>query len=111
MLRDIENSLRCLNDGGVIVCHDCLPDNEHMQTYEIHNGAWTGDCWKAFAKYRKDSPYECYVLDCDHGCGVIDTNIVKTSDTSMIKDSIADMTWQDFVENKKQWLNVKSNIL
>ena len=52
VIRDIENSLNHLSDNGVIVCHDCLPFSEVMQRQEECYGEWTGDVWKAIAKFR-----------------------------------------------------------
>lgn len=54
--RDIENSLKVLNDGGLIVCHDCLPECEAEQITEYRPGAaWTGTCgnlWHTFVAER-----------------------------------------------------------
>jgi len=44
--RDFENSLRCLNDGGFIVLHDCLPINESTTHVPRDSKVWHGDCYK-----------------------------------------------------------------
>lgn len=72
VLRDIENSLKHLNDNGTIVCHDCLPTTEHMQIRDNHGGAWTGDVWKAIARLRVESiDLDIRVVNTDYGCGII----------------------------------------
>ena len=74
--RDIQNSLKFLNDGGYIICHDMSPNNEIIQRYpQTHPGEWTGDCWKAWVKLKSEkSDLQMFVVDSDYGCGVI-TNI------------------------------------
>ena len=115
---DIKNALNCLNKGGVIVMHDCHPDSEQCQRscleydglFYLGGGNWTGDCWKAFVKNRAELPYEMYVWDEDWGCGVIDTNIKKISDTSALPTDMEKMTYEDFV-NHPEWMNFKKNML
>jgi hypothetical protein len=82
--RDVRNSLKVLNPGGVILVHDCLPASEEearvAATYEeagrlngpSWNGLWTGDGWKAIVAVRSghDGADAC-VLDCDHGVGLV----------------------------------------
>lgn len=53
VLRDVENSLKILNDNGVIVIHDCLPKHEHNQTRERECRNWQGDVWKAIVKLAR----------------------------------------------------------
>ena len=47
--RDIVNSLRHLNPGGFIMCHDVLPWNADMAT-KTFSGVWFGDTYKAIIK-------------------------------------------------------------
>jgi hypothetical protein len=74
--RDITNSLRHLDPGGVIILHDCLPPDEWHQRpqSEYRRGEnWNGLVWKSVLKYFVISGWRCYVVNCDWGCGVIDT--------------------------------------
>jgi hypothetical protein len=73
---DLCNALRCLNPGGVIVLHDCLPPDEWHQRPAAEYRAgdnWNGTVWKSALKCFAASPWKCCVVDCDWGCGVIDT--------------------------------------
>ena len=75
--RDITNALRRLHPGGVIVLHDCLPPDEWHQRplADFAPGEnWNGAVWKSVLKYFAVSEWCCYVVDCDWGCGVIDTS-------------------------------------
>jgi hypothetical protein len=72
VLKDIENSLKHLNENGTIVCHDCLPTTRKMQERNDHGEEWTGDVWKAVAKLRKErTDLDIKVVDTDYGCGII----------------------------------------
>ena len=110
--RDIHNSLAHLNKGGVIIMHDCHPVSEACQKhcFSWPGGAWTGDCWKAFIKNRAMLPYEMYVWDHDWGCGVIDTNVNKLSDTSTLPTIMASMCYDDFIQNPI-WMNFTEDVL
>ena len=109
--RDIHNSLSHLNPGGVIIMHDCHPDSERCQqhTFVYPGGSWTGDCWKAYVKNRALLPYEMYVWDHDWGCGVIDTNISKYSDTAALPTIMTDMLYTDFIGHP-EWMNFLDSI-
>jgi len=106
--RDIKNALSHLNPGGVIVMHDCHPTSESCQRhlFQAPGGPWTGDCWKAFVKNRAELKYEMFVWDNDWGCGVIDTNILKQSDTSNLPVDMVEMTYNDFIEHP-EWMQFK----
>lgn len=74
---DIRNALSRLNPGGVIILHDCLPPDEWHQrpASDYRPGEnWNGTTWKSVLKYFESSEWACYVVNCDWGCGVIDTS-------------------------------------
>jgi hypothetical protein len=73
VVRDVENSLRHLNDGGCVVLHDVNPptENAQIETY-VPKRPWNGTVWKAWAKLRATRPdLFMGVVDIDEGCGVI----------------------------------------
>ena len=74
--KDIINSLECLNEGGMVLLHDCNPPTEmHQRDNYCLDGkypAWNGTVWKSFAKLRMTrSDLLMYVIDTDWGVGVI----------------------------------------
>lgn len=74
--RDIQNSLKRLNKGGVIVMHDCMPTSEHTARWDNkshQDEEWYGDVYKAYIKAHNELPYRVYCIDSDCGCGIIDT--------------------------------------
>lgn len=110
--KDVINAMDHLNDGGVIIMHDCLPTSEQMQTPLDHypGGLWTGDVWKTFVLCRKLYLCESYTIDTDFGCGVFDTRIERKQDVSDLPDDLKDMTYQQFVDHP-EWMNKKGGII
>jgi len=99
-LKDIQNSIAILNDGGSIVVHDCSPTSEDMQMIPQDDRlVWTGDTWKAWVTarcLRNDVSME--VVDTDWGCGIIQK---KNSE-------VQELTYKILDENRKQILNLIS---
>ena len=107
--KDIENSIKALKPGGIIVMHDCLPQEEYQQRRDtMNNGTpWTGDTWIAFAKLRLTRPdLEMYVVDTDWGCGVINPDGTQTPFTPLEQEFSLD--WGFFFTNRNQLMNVKT---
>jgi len=100
--RDISNGLKHLRKKGMIILHDCKPENEPMQRAPIPNflvnKPWTGDCWKAFLKARATLPYDTFVYDHDMGCGIIDTATPADPQADLPSD-IDTMSWNDFTSH------------
>jgi hypothetical protein len=71
--KDFFNSLGVLNDGGIIVLHDCNPTTFQMQRTDILvSGEWTGDVWRLIAELRSsNNDLEISVVDTDYGCGIV----------------------------------------
>jgi hypothetical protein len=72
--KDFHNSLAHLNEGGIIVLHDCNPPNEVRQLeHPIAEGCtWNGTCWKTFVELRMTRPdLQMNCVDCDEGCAII----------------------------------------
>src|SRR5579883_1462845 len=76
VLKDVENSMKWLNPGGIIVMHDCLPFiPEHQIRIPPPGQSWNGDVWKAAAYIRMHLPNVHFcVLNMDCGCGILTPN-------------------------------------
>jgi len=83
-LRDVENCLRHLRPGGVVLMHDCYPREEAMavpapsreEARKMNvpgwKEQWTGDVWKTVVHLRSTrNDLKVCVLDCDFGIGVV----------------------------------------
>lgn len=102
--RDIENALRCITPGGVIVVHDCSPRNEKEQiTPRLkEQKIWIGNGWKAFVELRQRSDLDIYVVDTNNGVGVIRYGMQKPLEIDV------PLEYKYFEKNRKEWLNLKS---
>jgi len=112
-LRDVENTLRYLDDGGVIVMHDCNPITaDAAVSFEAWNDKksgtpWNGDVWKTIIylrSMRKD--IHVLVLECDQGLGII----MKGEPENMLnftEEEIRSFTYDDLQRNRTAWLNLK----
>ena len=103
VLRDIDNSLSHLSEGGTIVVHDCLPENQQQQLRFDNGGAWTGDVWKAIVEFKtKRSDLKIRVIDHDWGCGIITRSINET----LVQADVID--WNLFESRRDEVLSVIS---
>jgi hypothetical protein len=102
--KDIVNSLKCLNDNGTIVMHDCNPAVEEAQRQYVVISDWNGDTWKSFVKARGFEDVDAATGDFDHGCGVL--RVRKNADPIKVADT--DLHWDELVKNRQRWLNLKS---
>jgi hypothetical protein len=103
--KDVENSLKYLNDNGTIILHDCNPANYDIQIVPRIYEYWSGDVWKSVVKlniYRSD--LDVFVIDSDTGLGVIRKNGKKPR----IWDSqlSSGIDWEYFDKNRKKLLNL-----
>ncbi|HZW66367.1 MAG TPA: class I SAM-dependent methyltransferase [Hanamia sp.] len=113
-LRDVENTLKYLDDDGIIIMHDCNPLKKEatisFREWKAKGmeGTWNGDTWKTIIylrSLRKD--INVFVLDCDHGLGII----TKRKSGNMLNfspEEISHLTYEQFNENKNHWINLKN---
>ena len=71
VMRDINNSLKCLNPHGVILLHDCLPRTIWNQITPRINSDWNGDVWKSIVHCRTLKHIDTYTFIADRGIGII----------------------------------------
>lgn len=122
-LRDVENCLKYLSDGGFVIVHDCNPrSGEAARVADSHHNAsrlrwgkfvpkiavpWTGDVWKTIVYLRsKRNDVDVSVLDYDHGLGVIRKGRPKDR-LSLGDKEIELMTYNDLEMNRTKLLNLK----
>lgn len=103
--KDIVNSINCVNENGIILIHDCLPNNVYEQNVPRSTYIWNGDVWKAIVEMRTKEDFQTYVINADHGIGVIlkkkNQNLIKINETNFKK-----LKFKDFFYNYKNWMNI-----
>jgi hypothetical protein len=101
--KDVLNSLECLNDGGTIVVHDCLPHCE-----EFTKICWNGTTFRTIIELRyTKSNLNIAVVDTDCGCAVIQKSKNTLELYNMVPIHIAKM-YAFYEQNKKELMNVIS---
>ena len=104
---DIWNALAALSPGGTVVCHDMNPATEEMQAVPRRTQEWTGDCWKAWVRLRREHPaLPAVVADTDYGVGVIFPDGKPGRAGALPKDG--ELTWENLERNRRSWLNLVS---
>jgi len=119
-LKDVLNSLKYLNPGGVILLHDCNPITELMalpatgidelisKNIPGWNGAWSGDVWKAIVHLRAlRHDLRIFVLDCDTGVGIVTKGSPQTR-LSFAEADIGGMGYDFFSRNREVLLDLRS---
>lgn len=104
VLKDIDNSLNVLNEGGVIICHDCLPEKEQDQ---VENPtpyvAWFGTVWKGIAQLRMTrTDISIFTVNTDCGCGII----TKGTQNLYPKIDFKNLDWEFYNLNKIELMNI-----
>jgi len=103
--RDFNNSLRCLNDGGFIVLHDCLPNEEIESCVPRGNQKrWMGDVYKFIFKLNTYDGIDFITYSFDCGCCVVWKDATKKGQP--LTDVI---DWQ-FYQRNKNMLRIEHNI-
>ena len=103
--KDIYNSLRFLNDGGIILLHDCLPNNYYEQAIPRCQWTWNGDVWKAIVEVRRSKDVDVYTCYADYGIGVI----IKRPNRNLLdypEQNFSKMKFDDYFHNHKRLMNI-----
>ena len=104
-IKDIDNSLKILNERGVILIHDCLPKKIWNQIVPRMYGHWNGDVWKAIVHSRTYNHADTYTCIADHGLGII----FKRKNKNILKINISnfkDLKFKDYFINHKMYMNL-----
>jgi len=89
VLKDVKNSLKFLDNNGIIILHDCLPISINHQRVPRTRYTWNGDVWKAIVELRTHKNLEVFTVEADQGLGVIkkknNSDILILEDVDFIK--------------------------
>ena len=103
--KDISNSLKVLNPNGIILLHDCLPNNHYEQAVPRCQMTWNGDVWKAIVECRTNNEIDTYTCYADFGVGAIlkrgNKNILNINNQDFSK-----LKFEDYFYNFKSYMNI-----
>lgn len=112
-LKDAKNSLRFLNEDGVIIFHDCNPQSPEAATAHLPSKKinWNGDVWKTIYHFRHlANDFDCFTYDDDEGLGVLKMK-KGTSPLTVSKldplSHINNLNYYDLQKNRDQYLGLK----
>ena len=103
--KDIINSLTYLNDDGIILLHDCLPNNFYAQATPRCQYEWNGDVWKAIVEFRNNKDVDVYTCNADYGIGVI----FKRPNNNLLNQTISDyknLKFEEYYNNHQKLMNI-----
>ncbi|MAT39159.1 MAG: hypothetical protein CL946_06110 [Ectothiorhodospiraceae bacterium] len=117
---DVTNVLKHLNDGGVIVMHDCNPTSEvaalpadsikdvRLMDIPGWTGDWCGDVWKAVAMLRSQhEDIRVFVLDCDFGLGIVSKGTPKAV-LPFTRQEVDNFTYDDLDKQRQEILDLQN---
>ena len=103
--KDITNSLRFLSKNGVILVHDCLPENIFEQAVPRSKRRFKGDSWKAIVEMRTRIDVDTYTCVADEGLGVILKR--KNNNLLYIKEkNFKKLSFKDYYYNYLSYMNI-----
>ena len=105
VIKDINNSIKFLNDNGVILLHDCLPSNVYDQAIPRCTYKWNGDVWKAVVEARCREDIDTYTCFADQGIGIIFKRPNRNILTVNTKD-FKNLSFKSYYENYKLYMNI-----
>lgn len=107
--RDITNSLDHLSDNGIIILHDCNPQEEINQIVPKKVARWNGDVWKAWVKFRAifGNTHPTCTINMDEGLGII-LKGVKPTKGEDLTPGVYSLEWKEFEKNRNRYLNLVS---
>ena len=104
--KDILNSVNCLNENGIILVHDCMPDSLGKQAVPRYKMQWNGDVWKAIVDLRQKEDLDIYTCEMDQGIGIITKK--KNSSLLLLNKPIHKIKFRDYFDNYKEYMRVIS---
>ena len=71
--QDCINSLNRLENKGIIILHDLIPENyiDEYTPRKTLNYSWTGDVWKVAVELSRSNNMIFFIANCDKGVGIL----------------------------------------
>ena len=69
--KDCINSLKFIEEGGIILFHDFLPQNYLQEKVPRKSASWTGDVWKVAVELSNSEDMDFRIANIDYGVGIL----------------------------------------
>lgn len=112
--RDVLNALERLEQGGVIVVHDCSPESAAAAAPTLAEAMsmpgylkrWNGDVYRTIVRLRTRSDLRVVVLDADEGLGLVTRG--RNDDPLRLSDADVDaLTYDDLARDRRRLLGLR----
>ncbi|MDA8567283.1 class I SAM-dependent methyltransferase [Candidatus Pelagibacter bacterium] len=107
VIKDIFNSIKILNENGIILIHDCLPRKLWYQTPTRMSDTWNGDVWKAIVECRTLENIDTYTCLADEGIGVIKVQKNKNL-LNLNLSNFKNLRYKEYYKNRESLMNIIS---
>ena len=104
--KDIENALEHLVDNGIIVLHDCSPEQELYSLVPRVSAIWNGDVYKSVLRFKQKYSHKVITVNTDCGCGIIFNNRYEQNYCSTDELQQGLESWKYFDINRTKLLNL-----
>ena len=69
--KDCINSLKFIEEGGIILFHDFLPQNYLQEKVPRKSASWNGDVWKVAVELSNSEDMDFRIANIDYGVGIL----------------------------------------
>jgi hypothetical protein len=102
--RDVANSLRCLQPGGIITIHDMLPSSWEWEHVPRLHPVWNGSVWKVAYEIKERFGAKFGIVMANHGIGVIFNDLPSYPPFSSVEpERIKKLRFADFERDHKDF--------
>jgi len=101
--KDVNNVLNYLNEGGMIILHDCNPKREEDQ---VDPNVRSGDAWKALVYFRSKYGLDVKTCDSDFGLGIIKLGV--NTNHYKLEKPFQELSWNDLKNDRENLLGLIS---
>ncbi len=95
--KDVINSIKNINNYGIIFIHDLLPRDWKIEHVPRCNESWSGDVWKVAIELNESENIDFYIADIDSGVGCAFVN--KKSNYKNMKSELINKNYDYFLDN------------
>ncbi len=111
--RDVLNALSVLEEGGVVVVHDCNPESVAAAAPTLaealampgHLHRWNGDVYRTIVRLRTRRDLRVVVVDADEGIGIVAPG-ANAAPLDLTEDEIDALTYADLAANRRHLLGL-----